>query len=329
MILEIILFIVGLIILIKGADWLVEHSSHFARTFGVSPLIIGLTIVAFGTSLPELIVSLFAAVRGNADISIGNIVGSNIANIGLILGISAMVRGLRVQLSTLIYEMPFLLVSAFLFMLLSNDQNLFSNDGFSIGRIDGLILLVVFTVFLIYTFKSAFEQRGKSLKRYAEAVKERTTPKEKETLGKDIGFMLLGLAALLIGGRILVDAAVKIAQSFGISEAFIGLTIIAVGTSLPELITSMVAAWKKEVDIALGNVIGSNIFNVLFVMGTTSLIRPIEVNPSILFFDMPVMILFSIGLLFFLTTNRKLTPWKGTALLIGYAGYIFYLIWGL
>ncbi len=326
MILEIILFIIGLIILIKGADWLVEHSSHFARSLGVSPLIIGLTIVAFGTSLPELIVSLFAAIRGNADISVGNIVGSNIANIGLIVGISAMVRGLRVQLSTLIYEMPFLLVSAFLFMLLSNDNNLFSNDGFSIGRIDGLILLVVFAVFLIYTLKSALEQRGKSLKRYEAEVKERTTPKEKETLGKDIGFMLLGLAALIIGGRILVDAAVKIAQSFGISEVFIGLTIIAVGTSLPELMTSAVAAWKKEADIALGNVIGSNIFNVLFVMGTTSLIKPIEVNPSILFFDMPIMILFSIGLLFFLTTNRKLTRWKGAALLIGYVGYISYLI---
>lgn len=329
MILEIILFIVGLVILIKGADWLVDHSSHFARSLGVSPLIIGLTIVAFGTSLPELIVSLFAAIKGNADISVGNIVGSNIANIGLILGISAMVRGLRVQLSTLIYEMPFLLVSAFLFMLLSNDQNLFSNNGSSIGRIDGLILLAVFVVFLVYTFKSAFEQRGKSLKRYEQEVKERTAPKEKETLGKDIGFMLLGLAALVIGGRILVDAAVKIAQSFGISEAFIGLTIVAVGTSLPELMTSMVAAWKKEVDIALGNVIGSNIFNILFVMGITPLIRPLEVNPSILFIDMPVMILFSIGLLFFLTTNRKLTRWKGAALLIGYAGYIFYLIQGV
>ncbi|MBS3118981.1 calcium/sodium antiporter [Candidatus Woesearchaeota archaeon] len=329
MILEILLFILGLVILIKGADWLVEHSSHFARALGVSPLIIGLTIVAFGTSLPELIVSLFAAIKGNADISMGNIVGSNIANIGLILGISALVRGLKVQLSTLIYEMPFLLVSAFLFMLLSNDNNLFSHNGFSIGRIDGLIFLVIFTMFMIYTFKSAFEQRGKSLKKYTETIKKRTTPEKKEKLSKDIFFMLLGLAALIIGGRILVDAAVKIAQSFGISEAFIGLTIVAVGTSLPELMTSMVAAWKKEADIALGNVIGSNIFNILFVMGITSLIKPLNVNPSILFVDMPVMILFSIGLLFFLTTNRKLTKWKGAVLLIGYAGYIFYLISGL
>ena len=329
MFLEIFLFILGLVILVKGADWLVEHSSHFARAVGVSPLIIGLTIVAFGTSLPELIISLFAAIKGNADISIGNIVGSNIANIGLILGIYALVRGLKVQLSTLIYEMPFLLISAFLFMLLSNDNNLFSHNGFSIGRIDGLILLVVFTVFLIYVFKSAFEQRGKSLKRYTEAVKERTAPEKKEKLSKDIFFMLLGLAALIIGGRILVDAAVKIAQSFGISEAFIGLTIVAIGTSIPELMTSVVAAWKKEADIALGNVIGSNIFNILFVMGITSLIKPLNVNPSILFIDMPVMILFSIGLLFFLTTNRKLTRWKGAALLISYAGYIFYLIRGV
>ncbi|MEK6846462.1 MAG: sodium:calcium antiporter, partial [Nanoarchaeota archaeon] len=222
MILEIILFLVGLALLIKGADWLVEHSSHLARSIGISPLIIGLTVVAFGTSLPELVVSLLAALRGSADISIGNIVGSNIANIGLILGISAMIRVLPIRLSILIYEMPFLLVSTLLLLLLSNDNNLLQRDTFILGRLDGLILLAVFAMFLFYVIKNAKAQRKEAA---AKEFEDKFS--KKEPIWKDSLFILLGLVGLIIGGKLVVDSTVKIALAFGISEAFISLTVIA------------------------------------------------------------------------------------------------------
>lgn len=325
MLLEILFFIIGLALLIKGADWLVEHSAHLARTMGISPLIIGLTVVAFGTSLPELVVSTFAAVKGAADLSIGNIVGSNIANIGLILGISALIRVLPIQLSTLIYEMPFLLISAFLLMLLSNDHNLFLKESFTLSRIDGLILLAMFGLFLLYVIRNAREQRQEK------AVKKEFAKEygEKHKLWKDILLIGLGLTTLIIGGKIAVDNAVKIALGLGISEAFIGLTIVAVGTSLPELMTSLVAAYKKQADIAVGNIVGSNIFNILLVLGVSSIIAPLTVNPTLLFVDMVVMVLFSIALLAFVTTGRRISRTEGVVLLLGYVAYIGYLVYGL
>ncbi|MBI4981170.1 calcium/sodium antiporter [Candidatus Woesearchaeota archaeon] len=323
MLLEIFFFAAGLALLVKGADWLVDHSAHLARTIGISPLIIGLTVVAFGTSLPEMVVSTFAAVKGSADISIGNIVGSNIANIGLILGISALIRVLPIQLSTLIYEMPFLLVSAFLLMLLSNDRNLFLHESFTLSRIDGLILLAMFGLFLLYIIRNAREQQQEA------AVKKEYGKKygKKHLLWKDIALIGAGLTALIIGGRIVVDNAVKIALGLGISEAFIGLTIIAVGTSLPELMTSLVAAYKKQADIAVGNIVGSNIFNILLILGVSSLIAPLTVNPIMLFVDMTIMVLFSIALLAFVTTGRRITRGEGAVLLLGYVAYIGYLIY--
>ncbi len=325
MFIEILFFIIGLALLIKGADWLIDHSAHLARTMGISPLIIGLTVVAFGTSLPEMIVSTFAAVKGAADLSIGNIVGSNIANIGLILGVSALIRVLPIRLSTLIYEMPFLLVSAFLLMLLSNDQNLFLKESFTLSRIDGLILLGMFGLFLWYVIKNAREQQQEA------AVKKEYDQKygEKHQLWKDILFIGLGLTALIVGGKVAVDNAVKIALGLGISEAFIGLTIVAIGTSLPELMTSLVAAYKKQADIAVGNIVGSSIFNILLVLGVSSVIAPLTVNPTLLFVDMVVMVLFSISLLAFVTTGRKISRTEGAVLLLGYVAYIGYLVYGL
>ncbi len=304
---------------------MVDHSAHLARNIGISPLIIGLTVVAFGTSLPEMVVSTFAAVKGSADISIGNIVGSNIANIGLILGISALIRVLPIRLSTLIYEMPFLLVSAFLLMLLSNDNNIFLKESFTLSRVDGLILLAMFGLFLWYVIRNAREQRQEK------AVKKEYEKKygEKHKLWKDILLIGLGLTALIIGGKIAVDNAVKIALGLGISEAFIGLTIIAIGTSLPELITSLVAAYKKQADIAVGNIVGSSIFNILLVLGVSSVIAPLTVNPAMLFVDMVVMVLFSIALLAFVTTSRKISRTEGAVLLLGYVAYIGYLVYGL
>ncbi len=325
MLLETLFFIIGLALLIKGAGWLIDHSAHLARNIGISPLIIGLTVVAFGTSLPEMVVSTFAAVKGTADISIGNVVGSNIANIGLVLGISALIRVLPIKLSTLIYEMPFLLVSAFLLMLLSNDRNLFLKESFTLSRIDGLILLAMFGLFLWYVIKNAREQQQEK------AVKKEYEKKygEKHKLWKDILLIGLGLTALIIGGKIAVDNAVKIALGLGVSEAFIGLTIIAVGTSLPELMTSLVAAYKKQADIAVGNIVGSSIFNILLVLGVSSVIVPLTVNPTLLFVDMVVMVLFSIALLAFVTTARKISRTEGAVLVLGYAVYIGYLIYGL
>jgi len=322
MILEIILLLVGLAVLVKGADFLIDHSAHLARRLGVSPLIIGLTVVAFGTSLPEFIVSLFAAINGSPDIAISNVVGSNIANIGLILGISAIVQVLPIQLSTLIYEMPFLLVSALLLLILSNNQNLFQQAGYSLGRIDGIILLVVFGLFLTYILVNAKRQRdGAGQKQFEEKYGD------KDKLWKDILFISIGLIGLIGGGKLVVDNAVKIALSAGISEAFVGATIIAIGTSLPELVTSIVAALKKQPDIAVGNVVGSNIFNILMVLGVSSLITPLSVNSSILFFDMVVMMIVSLLLLLFVTTGKRLTRSEGIIMTIAYAGYLAYLIY--
>jgi len=321
MILEIILLLVGLAVLVKGANFLIDHSAHLARRLGVSPLIIGLTVVAFGTSLPEFIVSVFAAIKGSSDIAIANVVGSNIVNIGLILGISAIVQVLPIQLSTLIYEMPFVLVSALLLLILSNNQNLFQQAGYSLGRIDGIILLAVFGLFLTYILVNAKRQRDDAgQKQFEEKYSE------KDKLWKDLLLITIGLAALIGGGKLVVDNAVKIALSAGISEAFIGATIIAVGTSLPELVASIVAAVKKQPDIAVGNVVGSNIFNILMVLGISSLIAPLNVNASILFFDMIVMIIVSLLLLLFVTTGKKITRSEGIIMVLVYLAYVAYLI---
>ena len=310
--LTIILFILGLVFLIKGADLLVDGASSVARKFNISDLVIGLTIVAFGTSAPELFVNLFASYNGNPEIAIGNIVGSNIANVLLILGLSAMVFPLRVTKGTVWKEIPLSLLAAVLVLIMANDRTVDGMDFNLLTRSDGLALLAFFVIFLYYTFGIAKVQGEENLNH----------PKQYSTL-KAIGMIVLGLVGLVVGGQWIVDGAVAVASMFGLSQALVGLTVVAVGTSLPELATSLVAAYKKSPDIAIGNVVGSNIFNIFFILGSSALIRPLAFR-SELNFDLIVSVVASL-LLFawmFIGKRHQLERWEGATLLIVYVAYI-------
>lgn len=313
MILQILLLVLGFGVLIKGADWLVDGGSALARKYKISELAIGLTIVAFGTSMPELVVNSFAAYQEHSDIVFGNIIGSNIFNLFAILGIAGIISPLVVQSSTVWKEIPFSFGAALLLFLLVN--TIINVDNL-LSRTDALILLVFFGMFLYYVFR---QLKGE----------EMTVDVEKKELStfKIWLLIIIGLALLIAGGRLVVVNAVKIAAAMGISQTIIGLTIVAAGTSLPELATSVVAAIKKNNDIAVGNIIGSNIFNIFFILGVSALIRPIDYN---LKFNSDLYIL-AIGTIFlfvamFSGKKKKLDRWEAAILLIVYIGYTFYLI---
>ncbi|HQF57457.1 MAG TPA: calcium/sodium antiporter [Candidatus Magasanikbacteria bacterium] len=315
MLIPILLIILGLGILILGAEGLVRGSASMAKKWGVSSLVIGLTIVAFGTSTPELVVNMFSAVRGSTDIAIGNIVGSNISNILLILGISAIVYPLSVKKSTVTREIPFALLGMILVFTMGNDM-FFDGTGFNaITRTDGFSLMAIFIIFLFYIFGLA--KKGEVEE---EEVKVYSWP-------KSILFTIAGLALLVLGGQLLVDNAIILARLAGLSEALIGLTIVAIGTSLPELATSVVAAYHKHDDIAIGNIVGSNIFNVFWILGLTGTMLQMPFNPNV-----NIDVLVGIGatvLLFifmFIGTKRKLNRWQGVMFLLLYIAYTFYLI---
>ena len=264
------LLIASLFFLLKGADSLVRGSVDVAKWLKVSPMLIGLTIVAFGTSLPELMVSLFSALGGNYDLSVGNIIGSNIFNIAVIIGVSAVIVPLTISKTTLAYEFPFMIISALLLLLLANDTYIFQQNTFTLGRFDGLVLLSAFALFMYYIFLSARKDRA--------AANTMIRIKAVNPHWKNALFIIGGLSALVAGGKAFTYSASRLAELVGLSQAFIGLTVAAIGTSLPELATSAVAAWRKEKDIAVGNIIGSNIFNILFVLGITSIVHPIIVK---------------------------------------------------
>jgi cation:H+ antiporter len=317
MLLQVVLLLVGFVILIKGADFLVNGSSSIAKRFNVSNLAIGLTVVALGTSTPELIVSLLSAINGKSDASFGNIIGSNNFNLLLILGVSGLIYPLIVQRNTIRFEVPISLFAALLMLVLVND-NFFSKDAEPmLSRWDSLILLISFGFFLFYVFRSMSRttdvEEGPKIKMYSTWVA--------------IGLVLMGLAMLVGGGKLVVDNAIAIALQAGLSERLIGLTILAAGTSLPELATSAVAAYIKNTDIAIGNVVGSNIFNILFILGTTGLIHPIHFNVQ-LNFDIYILMIATIVLLVFMFTmgRRKLDRWEAFMLLGGYITYTVYLI---
>lgn len=315
--LSIILLFIGFVLLIKGADLLVDGASYIARRFKVSDLVIGLTVVAFGTSSPELVVNITASARGNTDIAIGNILGSNIANIFLILGISAVIYPLTVSRGTVWKEIPFSLLAAVLLGILANDQ-LIDKTGFStLTRIDGLVLLSFFVIFLYYSFAIAKEIEG---------MREHV-PEHAYGLPKALFFVSLGLAGLTLGGQWIVSGAMHIAKYLGMSESLVGLTIVAVGTSLPELATSAMAAYRRNVEIAVGNVVGSNIFNVFFVLGVSSIIRPLPFQPGNNP-DIGVLIIADLLLFTYMFTGKKrsLDRWEGLIFLIIYAGYLTFLI---
>lgn len=311
-----LLFFVGFVALIKGADFLVTGASSLAARFGVSALVIGLTIVAFGTSAPELIVNLLASFNGNTDIAIGNILGSNIANILLILGISAMVYPLAVGRGTVWKEIPFAFLAVVVMGLMASDVLLDGAAMSAITRIDGLILLAFFIIFLYYIFSIAKEGSG------AETEKPVVY-----SYTKSIVLVLLGLVGLTVGGKWIVDGAVAFATSLGVSEALIGLTIVAVGTSLPELATSAMAAYRRNVDIAIGNVVGSNIFNMFWILGVSATISPLPFSPA-LQIDVLVTLLatFLLFLALFVGKRHILERWQGVVFVLMYAAYIVYLV---
>ena len=298
---NIILLVLGFILLLKGADWFVDGASNIASRFGIPQLIIGLTIVAMGTSLPEAFVSITAALKSNAAITIGNVVGSNILNVGIILGVTALIRSLHIQNSTIKYEMPFMMLVTLVLILQGIDN--------TISRFDGIVLWLFFLGYLYYIFKMSKNQM------------EETEIKKTNPL-----FIPLGLICLMVGSNLAVDAATNIAISLGVSQRFIGLTIVALGTSLPELVTSVTAARKGNADIAIGNIIGSNIFNILFVVGSSALITPVPFESHFVI-DSFVAIL--IGLVLYICTKktRVLDKKAGILLLITYSIYFIYLLY--
>ncbi len=304
---QIVFLVFGFVMLIKGADWFVDGASGIATKFGIPQLVIGLTIVAMGTSAPEAAVSISAAVSGNADITIGNIVGSNILNILIILGVSATITTISVAKSTMKYETPFMIAITILLLL-------FGFDG-KIGLIDGIILLAAFATYLTYLFiiakKSKDEHNDKAEK--------------KMNIIKAIVFTIIGLGLIILGSNVTVDAATKIAEAFGVSERFIGLTIVALGTSLPELFTSVSAARKGNADIAIGNIVGSNIFNILFVVGLSSIIIPVPFASNFIF-DTIVAIIAAVMLLLCCLKTKSLKRWAGILMLISYAVYFVIIL---
>ncbi|MBT4804738.1 calcium/sodium antiporter [Candidatus Woesearchaeota archaeon] len=316
-----LMIVVSLFVLVKGANYLVDGSADFARFLRISPILVGLTIVAFGTSLPEFIVSLFSVLAGNADISIGNIIGSNIANIALVIGICAIITTLKVKSKTLMHEYPFMIISSFLLLILATDWFIFGKNEFMLGRIDGVILLTIFVFFMYYVFNSMKKSRKDTKKEFSEEFQH------KNPTWKNILMIVGGIIALMVGGKLFIIYASELSLLAGLSDSFIGLLIAALGTSLPELATSGIAAWKKQGDIAIGNIVGSNIFNILFVLGTISLIKPITVNPLLLQIDAMIM-LFVMGLfLVFSTYGKKIIRKEGIILVLIYALYVASLIW--
>jgi len=314
-----ILFFIGFALLIKGADWLVTGASALAFRFGVSALVVGLTIVAFGTSAPELVVSLLASINGSTDLAVANIIGSNIANILLILGISAIIYPLAVQKSTVWKELPFAFLAVLVLLVIANDQLLDGMSASVISRIDGLVLLAFFGIFLYYIFGTAFNSPSEK----ASGDEPATTFIPSRAALQIVG----GMAGLVVGGKWIVDGAVSFASSFGVSEALIGLTIVAIGTSLPELATSAVAAYKKNVDIAVGNIVGSNIFNVFWILGASAIVTPLPfattANVDLLVAVGATLLLF---LALFVGRRHTVERWQGVLFVILYVAYITYLI---
>ncbi|MBX2967069.1 MAG: calcium/sodium antiporter [Cyclobacteriaceae bacterium] len=317
MILSFILLLTGFVILIRGADFLVNGASSIARKFNISTLAIGLTVVAFGTSAPELVVNLVSAISGKSDAAFGNVIGSSNFNLLFILGISGMIYPLVVQRQTVRYEVPLSLLAILVLYLLVNDVRLWSAETNMLTRLDSLILLSFFIGFLFYVKRTMKET---SENQETVEIKIYSNPKA-------IGLVIAGLAMLVGGGKLAVDNAVELAQYFGLSEKLIGLTILAAGTSLPELATSAVAAYRKNTDIAIGNVIGSNIFNIFFILGVTGTINPISFNTA-MNFDIAVLTVATILLLVFMFTLRKnkLDRWEAVLLFVGYLAYTVYLV---
>lgn len=306
MLIEMLLLIVGFVMLVKGADWFVEGVAGIAEKFGIPQLVIGLTIVAMGTSAPEAAVSITSAIKGNAGITIGNIVGSNILNILIILGLTAVITNVAVQKSTIRYEIPFMLIITLVLLV----QGMTGNE---ISLVEGIILWALFLVYMIYLFRMAKNQ------------KEDVANEKSQPVWKLLLMGIVGAVLVVWGADVTVNAASAIAKMFGMSDRLIGLTIVALGTSLPELVTSVTAARKGKADIAIGNIVGSNIFNILFVVGTTAIVTPVIFEAN---FVIDTLVAFAAGVILWLGVfkNKELRRPAGIVMLLAYAGYFVYLI---
>ena len=312
MLLNTIFLIVGVVLLYFGADGLVRGSASLARRLKLTPLVIGLTVVAFGTSMPELVVSVGAALSGSGAIAVGNVVGSNIANIALILGVSAMICPLAVHVRVLRIDIPLMVVATLIIIVLLLDG--------TIGRMEGFFLLAGLVAYTVFSVRAARRETES-----AQHVYEDVIPLENRPVSLSSFFVAGGLTLLVIGARLLVTGAVAIAESAGMSEAVIGLTIVAVGTSLPELATSVLAALKKEGDIAIGNIVGSNIFNLLGILGVASLSRPLtETGMSPV--DLGLMLVLALALLPLARSGFRLNRWEGLFLTVVYVAFVAYLL---
>jgi cation:H+ antiporter len=307
----------GIGVLYFGAEWLVRGAARLAGSLGVSPIVVGLTVVSFGTSAPELVVCVVAAAGGNSDLAIGNVLGSNLANIGLILGLTAIVRPLEVAARVVWREVPLmLLVTAAIYPLAWDGQ-------LSTG--DGVLLLMGLVGYLIFVFQSVEIEAPEIVHEYEEFVRA-SAPDQKKVRFADIGLVVAGCAGLVVGGYAIVEGAVAVASYLGVSQVVIGLTVVAVGTSLPELATSLVAALHHEADIAVGNVIGSNIFNVVAILGTAAVVEPMHVASSVLSRELPAVLVMSILVFPMLRTGWRIQRWEGAVLLALYLGLGFWLL---
>ncbi len=313
MIVTLFLIVIGFACLIFGANWLVDGASSLAKKNNISDLVIGLTIVAFGTSAPELVVNAAAAFNGLPDIILGNIIGSNNFNLFLILGIAGLIYPITVQSSTAWREIPISLMATLLLFVIAND--FFIHQDTVISRLDGIVLLLAFLCFLYYVFKQLKQEKAEE------------NDYEKKSNYKIWGLIILGFVGLIIGGKLVVNNSIDLVTKIGISQKIIGLTIIAAGTSLPELVTSIVAALKKNSDIAIGNIIGSNIFNILLILSVSSFINPIKYNPN---FNQDLFILMGGTVFLFIAMftgkRKKLDRWEALILVSFYLIYTTYLV---
>ena len=318
-VLSVIKLVIGFLLLVKGADAFVDGASSIAKRLRIPAFVIGLTIVAFGTSAPELAVSLTAALRGSNDIAIGNVVGSNIFNTLVVLGASAAITPIAVKRGMIKKDYPLSIIAAVLLGVLSLDMIFFKKSAMVIGRWDGVILLIAFAIFMYMTVREGLKERSTS----SQEVEE--VDNKKVSVGKGIFLLILGLAGIVLGGDSTVEGAKEIARVLGLSEALIGLTIVALGTSLPELVTSVIAAKKGESDIAVGNVIGSNIFNIFLILGVSATITPMNVSNTYLY-DMAVLVAVMLVTYIPIAITKKVSRWMGITMVAVYLAYTAYLI---
>ena len=315
MTIQIFILLAGLLLILFGANWLVDGSSSVAKRFGISEFVIGLTIVGIGTSTPEMVVSFLSSLQGKADMAIGNIVGSNIFNTMMILGVTAMISPLVITRSNLKKDIPLNIIVTIILIVLGMNFTLFGRGNDQLGRIDGAILLAIFVWYLWSSFKAdtTEEEEGEGIKEYS--------------IPMSVILIIGGLAALIFGGRLFVNSATELAKMFGVSDKFIAITVMAAGTSMPELATCVVAALKGRGQLALGNILGSNISNILLILGGAALINPLSFN-GMTYVDLGAVLLSSLFILAsaYMFKKKQLDRFEGAALLLMEAGYMWYLI---